>query len=40
VGTPIEVCCVYRFRHVRISLWFSFVLLQRIPSRERQDASP
>ena len=20
-GTPIEVCCVYRFRHVRISYW-------------------
>lgn len=30
VGTPIEVCCVYRFRHVRIVIFAP----QRAPSRD------
>jgi hypothetical protein len=33
MGTPIEVCCVYRFRHVRVSLRFSFIVLEHIASR-------
>ena len=35
-GTPIEVCCVYRFRHVRIVI----VVPQRAPSRDSGLSGP